>query len=89
MAKPVKVSTLQKELQRAHNDYENKRQNLSRVLVDVCKNAPVTERLIFGKLGIAESTWASYKKKGIPYAKIGLLVDVLKGLSFDGQPLVN
>lgn len=89
MSKPVKVSTLYKELQRAQKDYENKRQNLSRVLVEVSKNAPVTERLIFGKMGIAESTWAGYKKKGVPYEKIGLLIEVLKGVALDGQPLIN
>lgn len=89
MVQTTKVSSLLKELKRAQNLYENKRLILSNILFTICKNAPVTERLIFGKLGIAESTWNNYKKKGLPFGKIEPLIEVLKTLSFDNQPLVK
>lgn len=89
MAQSTKVSSLYRDLKKAQTDYENKRQNLSKILFEVCKDAPVTERLIFGKLNVAESTWSSYKKKGLPFDKILPLIEILKTLSFDNQPLVK
>ena len=89
MQKTVKITTTLKELTRVQAEYENKRQNISKILFNVCKNAPVSEKHIFNKLGVAQSTWSSYKKKGLPYDKIFELVEILKGFVIDNKPIIN
>lgn len=83
-----KISTNLRALQKAHDSYEELRQNITADLMEICKNLPFSESEICRRVSISRSSWTIYKEKGLPYDKIFKVFEFLNGVKVDNQSVI-
>jgi len=88
MKQPTKLTPMYKALQRLHDKYEEGRKDLTREVMQIAKNLPISESEICRHVGISRSSWAGYKETGLPFNRFAKIIEFFAGLRIDNKPVI-
>lgn len=88
MKESKKITLKFKALEKLYNQYEGKRQELTRDIMETAKNLPMSESEICRRVGISRSAWGGYKETGLPFEKFSQIINFFLGLRIDNKPVI-
>lgn len=88
MKQTPKITPAFKTLQRLHAKYEEARKDLTREIMQLAKDLPMSESEICRRVEMSRSAWAGYKETGLPFDRFAKIIEFFAGLRIDNKPVI-
>ena len=88
MKQAKKITQSFKALQRLHDKYEEARKDLTRNVMQIAKDLPMSESEICRRVEMSRSAWAGYKETGLPFDRFAKIIEFFAGLRIDNKPVI-